>query len=239
MKETTWHIGGLQVPLRMAAGGQRLSMRYHLAEGFLELRCPGGRLEGEASAFLHAKESWIRRQHARSLASRRQVATALGELEAGRLLLAGAYVPFRFEAGSRRRAFRQGDACLMICRPADLRHPRAALAAAFLRSWAENTLPARTQALAAETATPISAVRVRDQRSKWGSCASSGVISLNWRLVLMPDSVRDYVLYHELMHRREMNHSPRFWAHVAACCPDYARQRAWLREQGWLMHLYA
>jgi predicted metal-dependent hydrolase len=55
---------------------------------------------------------------------------------------------------------------------------------------------------------------------------------LNWRLVRMPDWVRDYVLIHELMHLRRMDHSPAYWKHVAAACPEYAAARAWLRTNG-------
>jgi predicted metal-dependent hydrolase len=73
---------------------------------------------------------------------------------------------------------------------------------------------------------------VRDQRSRWGSCSRSGSITLNWRLVQMPPFVRDYIVIHELMHRREMNHSPRFWRHVAAACPRHLEARKWLRTEG-------
>ena len=60
-------------------------------------------------------------------------------------------------------------------------------------------------------------------------------ISLNWRLVQVPESVRDYIILHELMHLREMNHSPRYWAHVAAVCPDYMESEAWLRARSGLL----
>lgn len=76
------------------------------------------------------------------------------------------------------------------------------------------------------------ALSVKDTRSRWGSCTSDGKLSFSWRLIMAPASVLDYVAAHECAHLREMNHSPRFWAHVARCCPDWKRQRLWLRTHG-------
>jgi predicted metal-dependent hydrolase len=78
----------------------------------------------------------------------------------------------------------------------------------------------------------VAAVSVRNQRTRWGSCGRNGHVSLNWRLVLMPDWVRDYVMVHELMHLRRMDHSPKYWSLVAAAYPRYQEARAWLRQSG-------
>ena len=88
---------------------------------------------------------------------------------------------------------------------------------------------ARLLELAAEHGLAVSRVSVRNQRWRWGSCSRSGHICLNWRLVQMPDAVRDYVLIHELMHLKRMDHSPTFWKLVAEACPDYQAHRAFLR----------
>jgi predicted metal-dependent hydrolase len=94
---------------------------------------------------------------------------------------------------------------------------------------ARRELPQRLAVLAAEFGLTVSRVSVRNQRWRWGSCSPGGHICLNWRLVAMPDWVRDYVLVHELMHLKRMDHSPAFWRLVAAACPAYERARAWLR----------
>lgn len=73
---------------------------------------------------------------------------------------------------------------------------------------------------------------VRSQRSKWGSCSSRGSLSFNCLLLLAPSEVLDYVVVHELCHRLEMNHSPRFWAEVARVLPGYEASKRWLRENG-------
>lgn len=101
-----------------------------------------------------------------------------------------------------------------------------------LRRLAARELPARVRELAAREGLAVRRVSVRNQRSRWGSCSRRGTVSLNWRLVQMPPAVSDYVIWHELMHLRELNHSPRFWRHVAAVCPDFEHHRAWLRHHG-------
>jgi predicted metal-dependent hydrolase len=98
-----------------------------------------------------------------------------------------------------------------------------------LRARARRELPARLLELASAHAVTVTRVSVRNQKWRWGSCSRAGHICLNWRLVTMPEWVRDYVLIHELMHLKRMDHSPRFWRLVAAACPAFERARAWLR----------
>jgi len=97
------------------------------------------------------------------------------------------------------------------------------------RARARVTLPVRLQQLAAEHGLRVGKVSIRNQRHRWGSCSRDGHICLNWRLEVMPAWVRDYVLVHELMHLRRLDHSHKFWKLVAAACPEYQRARAWLR----------
>lgn len=99
-----------------------------------------------------------------------------------------------------------------------------------LRQRAARELPSRLHALADAHGLTVAKVSVRNQKWRWGSCSPSGHICLNWRLVLMPDFVRDYVIIHELMHLKRLDHSPIFWKLVATACPDYEEARAWLRH---------
>jgi predicted metal-dependent hydrolase len=101
-----------------------------------------------------------------------------------------------------------------------------------VRARAQVELPRELLGWAARLGLEVSAVTVRDQRTRWGSCGRNGRICLNWRLLLMPGWVRDYVLVHELMHLERLDHSPRFWALVAAAYPAYREARAWLRLNG-------
>ena len=101
-----------------------------------------------------------------------------------------------------------------------------------LRRRAAKELPPALLALACVHGISVTRVSVRNQRSRWGACSARGSITLNWRLILTPDFVRDYVMVHELMHRRELNHSNRFWRHVAAACPRHDEARCWLLTNG-------
>ena len=101
-----------------------------------------------------------------------------------------------------------------------------------LRALATQELPPRTHALARAHAIAISKVSVRNQRSRWGSCSTRGTIALNWRLIQMPASVSDYVIAHELAHRRQPNHSPRFWREVERLDPAWRESERWLRKYG-------
>jgi predicted metal-dependent hydrolase len=102
---------------------------------------------------------------------------------------------------------------------------------ARFRPQAARELPARLMELAASHGHRVAGVTVRNQRSRWGSCSPSGRISLNWRLIQAPPSVRDYVLLHELTHLAVSNHSPKFWKALEAVCPWHRDARAWLRAR--------
>ena len=99
-----------------------------------------------------------------------------------------------------------------------------------LRDLARRELPKRLLELAAAHDLDVRRVSVRNQRWRWGSCSPNGHICLNWRLVRMPPAVRDYVILHELMHLKRLDHSPAFWKLVSKVCPDYQGSRQWLRE---------
>lgn len=101
-----------------------------------------------------------------------------------------------------------------------------------LRRLAERELPIRTRELALLHGIAVHRVSVRAQKTRWGSCSARGTISLNWRLIQAPSHVIDYLIIHELMHRREMNHSTHYWKLVAGAVPDYRRAEQWLKKSG-------
>lgn len=75
-------------------------------------------------------------------------------------------------------------------------------------------------------------ISIREQKTRWGSCSSKGNLNFNWRLIFAPEEVLDYIVVHELAHRREMNHSPAFYRIVESVLPDYKKEQKWLREHG-------
>lgn len=98
-----------------------------------------------------------------------------------------------------------------------------------LRRLATGELTRRVEELAAQHQCQVKRVVIRNQRTRWGSCSCHGAISLNWRLIQLPAHVRDYIIIHELMHLRHLNHSPRFWAAVESSCPEYRQAEDWLK----------
>ena len=102
---------------------------------------------------------------------------------------------------------------------------------ALARKAAED-LSQRVKTYAPLVGVDFGRIAIRSQRIRWGSCSAKGNLNFNCLLMLCPEAVRNYVVIHELCHRKELNHSPRFWAEVAKVCPDYASHRKWLKENG-------
>ena len=102
----------------------------------------------------------------------------------------------------------------------------------WLKDEAHADLSARSAVHAARLGVTVKSIKMRSQASRWGSCSSSGNINYNWRLVLAPPFVLDYVAAHEVAHLVEMNHSAAFWATVKRTLPDMEKGRAWLKAHG-------
>lgn len=191
-------------------------------DGEVRVTMPPRGTHREALDFVSHSRAWIEEQRSRR-------ATASGhraEWRAGqRILFRGVAEELRVDRVHGRPVAAWGDQCVFIADAGmNLRRPVEARLVALARA----ELPERTERLAREHGIAIARVSVRNQASRWGSCSCSGVISLNWRLVQAPPEVRDYLIIHELMHRREMNHSIRFWRHVAAAFPRWHAAENWL-----------
>lgn len=102
----------------------------------------------------------------------------------------------------------------------------------YYRNLAREVLGARTGYYARKMGVTYGRISIREQKTRWGSCSSAGNLNFNWKLVLMPPELLDYVVVHELAHRKEMNHSPRFWAIVEKELPDYCNRREKLKILG-------
>ncbi len=108
---------------------------------------------------------------------------------------------------------------------------RAALEKRYIQA-AKDYFPKRAAYYLPFTGGSFQRITIRDQKTRWGSCSARGTLSFNWRLMLAPPAVLDYVVVHELCHLTHMNHSPAFWALVESVCPDYRIHRKWLKEHG-------
>ncbi|HVU15900.1 MAG TPA: SprT family zinc-dependent metalloprotease [Candidatus Didemnitutus sp.] len=208
------------------ARNYRLTLRH---DGTVVATIPMRGNEREAAHFVAQHQDWLERARARQ--ARRPVLPTNWQVGT-QVLWRGEPQEIRVAAaGNRPQICLAADVFSVASIEGDL---RTALEKQFLRR-ARIELPARTWELAAETRMPVKQVSVRNQRTRWGSCSAGGVISLNWRLVQTPESVRDYIIYHELMHLREMNHSDRFWGRVAEVCPWWRESERWLKAHGSLL----
>ena len=100
---------------------------------------------------------------------------------------------------------------------------------------ARKIFPERTAYFAKRMGVTYNRITIREQKTRWGSCSSVGNFNYNWKLVLMPPGVLDYVVVHELSHIGNMNHSRRFWQRVASVLPDYQMRQRWLKQQAYIL----
>ena len=128
----------------------------------------------------------------------------------------------------RRRVHRSGDRLLVPADPAQ----RGPALVAWYRSRARDECATRLDVAAAALGVRYERLRITDTRSRWGSCSTTGTVSLSWRLLLAPEACLDYVVWHEACHLVHAHHRPTFWALVEEHVPDWRDPAAWLREHG-------
>lgn len=190
------------------------------AERGVEVILPRRAPERAAAEAVAELEGWIARRVADAERARDRVA-ARGD----RVPYLGEELRLVPEPG-RTRVTRRGDALRV---PA--RDPRPALERWYRRA-ARAELAPRLDAACAAVGRPYTGLTIRGQRTRWASCSSTGAMSFNWRLLLAPAPVLDYVVWHEACHLVHADHSPRFWALVAEHCPDHRTHSRWLRAHG-------
>jgi hypothetical protein len=184
-----------------------------LPDGAVRVTVPRSGNRAHALAFLRRELRWVDLQ--RYAAAR----------NAGTILFRGDLLALRADAGASDGTVRFG------CERVQVRRGETAKQAAsrHLRMMASRELRDRLFALADRLGLVVKRVTIRSQQTRWGSCSPGGAVAVNWRLVQMPDSVRDYILIHELTHLCERNHSRRFWTLVEQACPDHKTARRWLK----------
>lgn len=114
-------------------------------------------------------------------------------------------------------------------------------AADHIRIWYQNQameyIADRVKFYAAASGLKFKSIKLNNARTRWGSCSSSGALNFAWRLIMAPPRIVDYVVVHELMHLKQMNHTAKFWNEVKCVIPDYHRDERWLKEHGNLLVL--
>lgn len=189
----------------------------------VELRVPLRTARREIDRFIHENGRWLRDR----LGQARRARAERPRLESGaRLPLLDGSLELVLRPAARARTTRR-DGRLLV----DYRDGQSVegLLEGWYRREARRYLGERVKALAETSGLRPAALTIRGQRTRWGSCSSSGRLNLNWRLLFAPARAVDYVVLHELCHLRHMNHSAAFWSLVAEFDPDYAAHRRLLR----------
>jgi predicted metal-dependent hydrolase len=208
----------IAITLRRNARARRFSLRVAADGTRVTLTLPARAREAEAMAFARSQEGWLR-----ATLARMPVATTVAP---GRVIPVEG-VALQVAHGTGRLRI-EGTSLVVPGDPAQA----GARVAAWLKVLARTRLAAAADRHAAALGRPYSRLALRDARSRWGSCSAQGALMFNWRLVMAPPAILDYVAAHEVAHLAEMNHSPAFWAVVTRLCPDWQARRAWLRANG-------
>ena len=214
-------VGGKFVSLNLVRNDR--ARRYILRvgpKGTIRVTVPRRGSLTEARRFADANLGWIEKQ-IEKLAQR---------VEVRRNLKVGSELLLRGES-VRIEATENGIRCGREIIPGATGDLQEAVEKHFWKLAATELAP-RVFAFAQQHGLTVRRVTVRNQRSRWGSCSRRGTISLNWRLIQTPVFVQDYLILHELMHLRQMNHSARFWREVESVCPEYRIAERWLKLHG-------
>jgi predicted metal-dependent hydrolase len=212
--------GKITYKVRRASRARRVRVRVDPERG-VEVVLPPRAPERAAAAAVAELAPWIERRLAELEGARERLARRDGLLPYldGCLTLVA--------QSGRTRAHRSGD---LLYVPADL-GAREAIERWYRRA-ARAEILARLDRAAAASGTSVGRLTIRNQRTRWASCSSDGAMSFNWRLLLAPERVLDYVVWHEVCHLVVADHSPRFWALLDARCPGWREPAGWLRENG-------
>lgn len=219
--------GGMPEPMacpvrwRRSSRARRVSLRIDARAGAVVVTLPprAGRRAGMALLTTHA--AWVRERLA-------ALAPHIPFAPGSELPLGGLRHVIRHDPGATAGVVLAAGAVLVGGPEGRL----AAQVAAFLKAEAQRRIRVLVAGHATLLGVAPKAIRLKDTRSRWGSCAPDGTLAFSWRLVMAPDWVLDYVVAHEVAHLKELNHSPRFWALVERLTPHRDAAVEWLRVNG-------
>lgn len=209
----------IEYTVRRSARARRVRVNVR-ANSDVEVVLPAHAPERAAAAAVRELAPWIERR----LSEGRRVLAHVAE-RAGTVPYLGTPLELVPQPG-RTRAHRDGEKLFV---PAGDHRPAVER---LYRRLARAEVASRLDAAVAQAGTSYSALSIRAQSTRWASCSAKGAMSFNWRLLLAPEPVLDYVVWHEVCHLEIRDHSSRFWALVERRCPGWREQRDWLRRYG-------
>jgi predicted metal-dependent hydrolase len=219
------------VPYRIRRSDRARRARIHVSAEGVEVVVPRRLALRHVEPFVEEKQAWIERTLRRMREAEAQRPPARLE-DGGELPYLGEQLALsvRVERGRKRPHVARSGAGLLVRIP-----PEIALRDALERWYrreARSEIEPRLDAATARAGTSYTTLSIRGQRTRWASCSSSGAMSFNWRLLLAPTEILDYVVDHEVAHLQVHDHSNRFWALLESRCPDYREHERWLRLNG-------
>ncbi len=233
-QEKTLQIEDIAIPYDLRRGKPNRVKLSFAEDMTLRIETSTGHLGHFERDFLESKSRWILKAFQSQQQAFNQRDEFLSRLDE-EIPILGQLTPVRFEA-DRKTFFRYQKQQFTVLAPARyIRAHKKKLLFFALKEFATRYLEQRVEEWSQVTGLEYNRLRVKDLKSKWGSCSALRNINLNWQLIFLEEELLDYVIVHEFMHLREMNHSPRFWAHVAEHFPHYKQLRKQLKEKSWLV----
>ncbi len=215
---------GFHYSLRKSTRARRVRLAVKPYQG-LEVVIPRRFPEAEIPAILRNNREWISRQLIKHEASFHQAAMP------GSITLTFNKKSYRITC-SEKLPTQWIETPLHLALSCDSEQQAIGLLRNWIRSTAQRLFPQKIESIAKQFGFSYRKIIIRSQKTRWGSCSSSGTISLNDQLLFMPAEAVDYLMIHELCHTRHMNHSSQFWLLVRELCPDFQQHEQTLRR-GW------
>lgn len=193
----------------------------------LRVRVPIGTTRKRIDELIEDKSDWISR-------SRQQMLKRVSQLEKNYLKIrliqyTGQAIPFRWEKAAHSFQLHMGPEAFVLVGMGTPQEAQALVEARY-RDRAREIFEARTAYFAKRLGVQVNQIRIKSQKTRWGSCSSKGNLNFNWHAVIAPPEVIDYLVVHECCHLVHMNHSKEFWVLVESLCPNYRTYREWLKS---------
>jgi hypothetical protein len=212
-------VDDLAYTIRRSPRARRIRVKVDPYEG-VEVVLPQRATKKEAQAAIRELRPWIDRRLEEAREARERLTTPPGTVP-----FLGAQLRLHHEPGRRRVVRKAGELWV----PAE---DGGAALERWYRTQAKHEIAPRLATATQALGKPHTALAIRNQRTRWGSCSSTGAMSFNWRLLLAPEPVLDYVVWHEACHLVVMDHSRRYWALLERHRPGYREPQRWLRDNG-------
>lgn len=234
-----FQYAGREIPYMLTRTNRRKTIRISVDDsGQVHIAAPAGLSEQEIIQRVKTRGAWILRKLA-EVQAREYSPAGKKYVEGESFLVLGEDCKLRLhiQPDIKRISIRLNQGNLLVATPTEEQEPLKLALESWYRSKAREVVEERINCYYPQVGASPVRVRIKDQKRRWGSCSSKGNLNFNWRVVMAPLPVLDYVIVHELCHLIHLNHSKEFWSLVESVLPDYKERREWLKKNGASMTL--